>query len=426
MSNERDNFKAGLLVLVGIGLAMLLVFLLADIDQLFEEKQQVRVYYQLSDGLKGLKPGAEATLGDQPIGTVLEIHDVAEGDRVVGKEAVIELPKRVKLYENAAIELVVPPLGSGTKLNIHSVGTGQPYNQSKAIPGMLAESDLTGALVKQAGIEQEQRQQIKQIIANVAALTETLKNDMPQITASIRQVLDQTSPIVADMGKAVAQVREATSDIKAMTGEYRQRSSAWVGRIDSITQNMDEATGSVNQLVKDKGATIGESLDNVKAVTAHVKQQTLAEIDGAIVKARSAINNLHTATDQLKTLSIGQRPVLERALANAQITTGQLKLAAIEVRRSPWRLMYKPDDKELETDNLYDAARSFALAAGSLDAAAQSLRAVSDGQGASTETLGKMVTQLEALFAKFHEAERVFFNALKSSSGGAAAGSGAK
>ncbi len=420
MASDRDNFKAGLFVIIGVMLGLVLIFLLADIQQLLEKQQQVRVYYALGDGIKGLKAGAQITLGDQPVGTVLEIQDAVEADHVVGKRVIVEMPDRIKLYEDAAIELVVPPLGSGTRLNIRSVGAGSPYNASQDIAGQLASSELTKSLAKHAGIAEKQRQQIKQVIANAAAITETLKNDLPQITATIQQVLDKAGPVVDEVQVAVNNMKQATEDVKQITGNYRTRSAGWADRVDRITGNIDQATGTVNQLVKDKRETIGQTVDdlgaaagNVKAVTVRAKGETMDQITVALNKADAALENVRHATDQLKTLAVGQRPVLERAIANAQITTGQLKLTAIEVRRSPWRLLYKPDDKELATDNLYDAARSFALAAGALDSAAQSLRAVSTQEGVATDTITQMVSQLEKLFGKFAEAEQSFWQALK-------------
>ena len=88
-------------------------------------------------------------------------------------------------------------------------------------------------------------------------------------------------------------------------------------------------------------------------------------------------------------------------------------VSAIEVRRSPWRLLYKPDKKELETDNLYDAARSFAMAASAVDSATQSLEAIQlDSNEADPELLEKMLENLRALFDRYTDAESTFWEAL--------------
>jgi ABC-type transporter Mla subunit MlaD len=435
MVGEHDNFKAGLFVLVGLILGATVIFVLGDWSSLMERKQQVKVYFTLDDGLQGLKTGATVTVGDQAVGSVAGIEDhmsAGEGDaepRVVGKIVTIEIPQRYKLYWNAQIELVAPPLGSGTRLNIASVGNGDRYDPDAplpasavpaifvargiawqgppgAIPGSIAGSTLTRNFVADLGIEELQKQQIRDIIANVQVLTGKLREDVPVITTKVRGMMDKFEPVVGTMGEALGNVRDVTATVKESTPR-------WIARIDGITTKADETLGTVQTLVTDKAPTIRATLDNVHDITAKVKETNLQQITDALEQGKQALSNAREATANMRDMVVGQRPVLERALANAQLTTDQLKLAAIEIRRSPWRLLYKPKDQELETDNLYDATRSFSLAAGALDSAAQSLRAVAQHPDAAANDLGPMLDHLEKLFGRFEEAEKAFWEALK-------------
>ena len=114
-----------------------MVFVLADLGRYLEKKQTVKVYFRLVDGLQGLKKGAAVTLGDQLIGAVISIQDRIKADqqgsmRVVGKEVDAQIPKRYDIYQNAVIELKAPLIGSGTSLNIRSVGQGDRYDDDRA------------------------------------------------------------------------------------------------------------------------------------------------------------------------------------------------------------------------------------------------------------------------------------------------------
>ena len=140
----------------------------------------------------------------------------------------------------------------------------------------------------------------------------------------------------------------------------------------------------------------------------------MVQLTNALDQTGEVLDDLKTASAELKTLVVGQRSVVERALANTQLTSAQMKLAAIEVRRSPWRLLYKPDEIELSTDNIYDAARSFALAAGALDTTAQSLQAVAQSRAVDDPRFAEMVQYLEAVFLKFKDAENTFWEAVSS------------
>lgn len=490
MNAQRDNVKAGLFMLVGIGLAVTVIIVLSDFSGLFARRQTVQVYYALSDGLQGLKPGARVTLGGQPVGAVEAIMDYAppSGDgRIVGAVITISMPARIKLYWNARIELERPPLGSNTTLNIASVGAGKlydakekiavtdlvehyPHLQTQAtdnemvrqqrleeaarqlavlppgtIPGRIAGSALTAGFARDLGITDRERLQIQEIIDNTRAITADLRNlsaalgtrggavadsfdnvrdltaalkrDVPAMAQSARKTIDNVSLVVDDARVAVADLRSAAKDVKEVIAQTREHSSAWLSNIDNVARSADESLAMLRDLIKEKDPAVREAIDNIAAVTKTAREQTMKQIESALEKGTQAVENMRVATQEVRTMVIGQRPVLERAMANAGLTTAQLKLAAIEIRRSPWRLLYEPGDKELETDNLYDAARSFALAASTLDSAAQGLRAVAEKEPQNKEQVQRMLDDLEKLFGKYKEAEDEFWRALKARPG---------
>ena len=145
MAHKKDHVKAGLFVLVGMILTVFVIFMLADLKSFTQPTKQVHVFYQLSDGVQGLKPGASVTLGDQPIGSVQSITPYYKATKdaekqIVGLKVTIKIPDNVNIFWDAQIELVVPPLGSGTRLNIASVGgtlDGQEYNPTHAMPSAI-------------------------------------------------------------------------------------------------------------------------------------------------------------------------------------------------------------------------------------------------------------------------------------------------
>jgi chromosome segregation ATPase len=325
------------------------------------------------------------------------------------------------MYQDAAIELVVPPLGSGTRLNIRSVGANEPYQASGHIEGRLAGSTLTASLVSDIGIQDEQRQAIREIIDNVRDLTATLKEDIPRITASTQTLLDDAAPMLTEARQAIANFRAATDDVKQITTAVRERSDAWLDGIDNIVHTAQSALNTVDGLLTDKDPTIRQTLDdlrvtidNARSISQSLREQTLAQLHAALDKVQAVLDNAESATDELDQFITSQRPVIERAIASAQVAAGQLKLAAVEIRRSPWRLMYKPIEQELETDNIYDAARSLVLAAEAVQASTDSLRAVAGRADIDAQTVQEMITDLRKLLDGYAEAEGIFWQTIRS------------
>jgi ABC-type transporter Mla subunit MlaD len=465
MSTDRSNFKAGLFVVGGLALAFAAIVMLSDFDGMFTPMQQVKVRFPLTDGLMGLKVGANVTIGNHPAGTVVLIEEEMQDDRVTAQLATLELPRRYKLYDNARVELVVPPLGAGTSMNIRNVGydatseqqqalvvqgsrvirldpQGNPldipddlkqftveqlkaaghvetvdaggrirlgeswkYATGETLRGGRAASQLMADLVREIGISDMQKLQIRRIIANVDTIMAALAEEPDKLASIVANVESITQTLKADMPSITRDAKEVMAQAKALANT----ANATVSGIQSIVvENSDDIRAMVA-----KGRT---TMDNAESITHTLKTQTLAKIDEALNTAHAAIEHIKEATGELRTLAVAQRPVLERTIANARLVSDQLKLASIEIRRSPWRLLYKPTDKELDTDNVYDAARSFALAAGTLDSTAESLRTLLErhnGQlGAKQQHVADMLQSLHETFEKFDTAEKGFWKAL--------------
>ncbi len=418
MATDRSNVKAGAFVLAGLVVAFLVIILLSDFEAMFTRMQQVQVRYLLADGVKGLREGASVTIGSYPIGTVTNIEQADDdGDRVTHQLVTFEIPERYRLYDNARIELVTQFIGAGAALNIADVGSaigdqakdpqtgaerlGQTWAYEPGdgpIPGNLAKSPAIKQAISDMGIGDAQRQQIRNIIANVEQLTAQATADPNQLKRILARVESITTRADAALGEAKmmldpnSPLRQALATARAMLAENKP----------VLTETLAKAR---------------DTMDNTRAITDRVRNETMQKITTALDKANSAMDDAKTVTSELKSTVTTQRPVLEKMIANMRLTSDQLKLASIEIRRAPWRLLYKPTDKELETENLYDAARSFALAAGTLDSTADSLRALAEREGSALasddENLKMMLDKLHQSFEQFTEAEDQFWQALR-------------
>lgn len=146
---------------------------------------------------------------------------------------------------------------------------------------------------------------------------------------------------------------------------------------------------------------------DVPAITEQF-QQTIARADTALETAQSAIKNLKEITDDER---------IDRIISNISEVSVNLKLTSQEVRRAPWKLLYKPKEKEFRIQALIDSAGAFAAGAERLDSAAlrlQKLMATSDDKlQVDKDSIESMVSELEASFEQFQKAEQKFWEELK-------------
>ena len=90
-----------------------------------------------------------------------------------------------------------------------------------------------------------------------------------------------------------------------------------------------------------------------------------------------------------------------------------LKFATAEIRRSPWRLLYKPRPGEVANLNLFDAARDFAEGANNMSDAATALRDALKDPQANPDMIKKLVGQLDESFGKFQKVEDELWKRVK-------------
>ena len=147
--------------------------------------------------------------------------------------------------------------------------------------------------------------------------------------------------------------------------------------------------------------------NDIPAITKQF-QQTIARADTALETAQSAIKNLKEITDDER---------IDRIISNISEVSVNLKLTSQEVRRAPWKLLYKPKEKEFRIQAVIDSAGAFAAGAERLDSAALRLHklmaATDDKLQVDKDSIESMVSELEASFEQFQKAEQKFWEELK-------------
>ncbi len=143
------------------------------------------------------------------------------------------------------------------------------------------------------------------------------------------------------------------------------------------------------------------------------------EITGRIrettVKVNSALETAQAAVEDIKELVEDER--IESIISNISEASINLKLTTREVRRAPWKVLYKPKQKEYKIQALIDSAGAFAAGAERLDNTAMRLNKLvtaSDGKSQlDIDKIKSMVSELETCFEQFQKAEKKFWDELK-------------
>jgi len=278
--------------------------------------------------------------------------------------------RRALSAATAAVDGREPETGltGATNLNIEALGTGAPLRQDEPLQGR---PDSKTAL-----------------LASLGRLAPHLENTMTQINT---QTVPKVNQALDNAGSTISQVREL------------------------VAANRPDIRGTIKNL----NAVTGTLKDRVPGIADQVAS-AISKVDASLTKAQAALQDIQVTaanakdiTTTLRSVIVGNRSKLESMIASIKTTSDNLRFASIEIRRSPWRLLYKPSADEASNLNLYDSARQFAEGAGNLSDAAGALRDALHDPHADRAQIQKDIEELDATFTHFHQVENKLWSTAK-------------
>ena len=166
---------------------------------------------------------------------------------------------------------------------------------------------------------------------------------------------------------------------------------------------------------RDHADSLVSSLKRVAAELEKGIPLITGQVEKTLEKARSALDSAQLVLENVKALTGDER--IDRIMSNVAEVSVNLKLTTREVRRAPWKLLYRPGQKEFKIQALVDSAGAFAAGAERLDSAAMNLKKIVAGVGDKPATdidrIEAMLAELEASFGQFQKAERKFWEQLE-------------
>ncbi|MCK4872869.1 MAG: hypothetical protein KAS72_09105 [Phycisphaerales bacterium] len=422
-ARSRNNVRAGAFVLVCLTLFIACVVTLGDFLTMFERTRMYVLDFELAIGAPGLEPGSPVLIGGQDVGRVVRVQRMMDRGDAGVIEVTIAIPPDIQLYEDAAAQLERPLLGSGAWINFPYVGSAQLDSFENDDP--LLQTDLDEhlnatiappAILAQAGYGPQQRTQVQDIITNAQDIADRLQQITTHIDGEIEPQITAIKSLIEDVEDMSAQTKEHWP-------EWLDAVNALITRLDEISQQLESGAGDARTLLADAqtefddaALKVQRSLDNIEDVTEIAKNETMVLINDTIAKAQDGLDSYREFGEELADIGAEQSPNIRRLLANSRLASEQLKLTMNEVRRAPWRLLYRPNERELESELLYDAARSYAAAVSDLRATTESLRATMLRENVQLpedrELYDRLITQMEEAFVTYQDAEQSFLTLL--------------
>ena len=396
--NRRNNVRAGLFTLSAILLffATMVVLNGGWLSSIIGSFNRYVVRFDLADGVSGLNVGSQIQVGGLVRGAVTEVRLIGFEDGKTPTALVsFEVDEAIELWSNAVAIRTASILGGGSWINISTVGgadlvTAAPTSKNGAtavrLPtdgsGIIDATPGDGLLTTMVGGQNAAT--TRQILTNVSNLTGFVESKVKPVFD------DQIEPALVDARTVVGDVRR---DYEIWSGSVGRTLDNVEAASSDLETTMDDAQAAMNdvrtdlrlvsELVQRNIGRIDEAVANLEvitengvAITRRIKDDTLARVDEALDGGVTAIGDASRILQNLEVQLTASMPSIRAVLQDAMVAAGELKLATIEIRRSPWRILYKPSPTELANENLFAAARDFTIAAGEARVAAETFQSV--------------------------------------------------
>jgi ABC-type transporter Mla subunit MlaD len=402
----RNEIAAGIFVVLGLATALGVVLWLTP--ALFV-KPVDRTYFcrPHSAGPAGLRGGSVVYLGDLKIGQIAYLTDQPEQNRTL---YVVDLFRKVSFYDNGVAEVPFVLVGDMT-LSVKGPGDANGHLASEAYP-----MPITGGISAITDSLNKSTQSLSdQLDANrpsslISVLNSSL-GDVKAITVSIRLELDpnREQSLMRVIKDAAAHVHDIADKLvlaaAGVQGEMDPNRPASI--LATVSRIFTGAEPKVSDALTDVRATAGA----IRGYTEKDVRELLAGLHAISGDVGKASSNLADLTEKAKGLVDRNSGSVDEMVQNLVLVSASLKATAAEVRRNPWRLLYKPDEKELNSANIMDAARAFSAGATQIDETVTRLGAI-DPKTVSPEELKKLHDGLQEVIEKFTKAQQSLFKEL--------------
>ena len=387
-TSDRNAFKAGLFIVISLVLILAIIVGIKGVGRILEPQQVRTATFTLADDVGGLRVGDDVRVGGLKVGIVrdLEIEPATQGGKDQQPRIIItfHMPERIVLRQGARIGVQNTVTGTSW-LNFDNLGAGEPLAADTPLAGR------PGSMTQILNTVQELGPELKQIARDIRTVT------LPKVNTTV----DNASGLMAD----------ARSDLKPALERY-----------NTVTTRLTEALTHLRDILGDGKGDIRTTIANLKDVTGTAKEKlppvmdkldtVLGKVNSSLDTVQSALKDVNATAENARHLSGEVRSILARnrsridELAQSAKEAGDnLKFATAEIRRSPWRLLYKPRPGEVANLNLFDAARDFAEGANDMSDAATALRDALNDPKADKELIEKLVGELDESFGQFQKVE---------------------
>jgi len=202
---------------------------------------------------------------------------------------------------------------------------------------------------------------------------------------------DQISQAITSAKNGLQSIQELSSSLHTVWPSWETSVSGLLASTKDLPEKIDSTLNDIQELIGEIRATI------------------LPKVEQSMSSLESTSKSLASITQSLQELSPKWSDKVTSILSNVNQFTARAKSAVDDISASPWRLLYRPTDREIAYEQLNDASWQLLSALSELRESAADLRALVDADNSPIDikeaaSLSRSLLESEASFQSAREA----------------------
>lgn len=402
MAKKRNALRAGIFMLISLALILFVIVAISGAGRFTQSFKTYQVAFSLRDDIGGLRTGDDVRIGGLKVGSIRDIQIEQSKSSIV---VFVDIPAKYAIAEDADIQLQ-RGLTGGAAINIDDLGAGALAGPNDYLRG---HPDATAGLMHElAGMEPD----LRQTVANLKIASGKLNTDLDKFA-------ETSDSLTATGVSATTTVKDLHARVSELLAHYESVTDAAVHMLDTWREflgpsktDFHQTVANLNHVTGDLRRQLPDVLDRIHGILGNV-DVVVGRAAKALQDIQTAAGSLDAATSSLRSILVDNHSKLDGMIESLKQTSDNLKYASVEIRHSPWRLLYQPKPGELANLNIYDSVREFAEGANSLDDAAGALRDALKDPKADPAQVKRLMQHLDDSFTQFQGVQQKLWTDIK-------------
>ncbi len=389
-NKRQNNLNAGIFVSLSLILGLIVFSILTDAwSRITTSVSYYNVTFRVTEGIGALSSGSQVRLGGVHIGSVDSVAPRVENDLPTTLiDVSFNIDAQYTVYENASIHSRSGLLGASGWLEITDIGDGNVAN---------AETELYGStetIVSQL-LGHDVETNISKSLDALRKISEALSNDGGGLTMLLGEEESKSLHVAIDAAK---------SGLQAMDSIIKSTNSVWPEWEQSVTKILVDGKNLPSQL--------SEAIQEIQETLKDVRSKILPNVEKSIQSLKITLQSLESMSTTYKQYSPEWAAKVTSIIQNVAKISVSAEKAIDEISASPWRLLYRPTDREIAYEQLNSASWRLLAALSDLKESADILEEVSLSPNAPSDAQG-IATSLRESSEAFEKARNAILERMK-------------